>query len=178
MAYLSFGCRCLLLVVFAVAALGKVRGGDRVTAFRRATADLMPAAARRHAGHLAVAVVGAELIVAVLLAVPVTAAAGLAAGLALLAAFTVAVTAALRRGGSAPCHCFGTRAGRLGARHVVRNAILLLVAATGLLSELANPGAPTEPLGLVLAGATAAVLALLVLSFDPLVELFREGITS
>lgn len=175
MAYLVFGCRCLLLVVFTFSALGKLRGAGSFAAFRRATADLVPPA-RTHAAPLAAAVIGAELTIAVLLAAPMIAWVGLGAGFVLLLAFTVTVAAALRRGSTVPCRCFGGSASPLGVRHLVRNAGLVLVAAAGLIVELVRTSgaiqAQTQPLGMVMAATVAVVLAALVLCFDALADLF------
>ncbi|MGH3932360.1 MAG: MauE/DoxX family redox-associated membrane protein [Pseudonocardiaceae bacterium] len=175
MTYLVFGCRCLLLVVFAFSVLGKLRGAGAFAAFRRATAELVPPA-RSHAALLAVAVIGGELTVVVLLGVPVIAWVGLGVSFTLLLAFTLAIAAALRRGSTAPCRCFGGSASPLGVRHLVRNTGLMLVAVAGLVAEVAETSgavsAEIQPLGLVMAAMVAAVLAALVLCFDALTDLF------
>jgi hypothetical protein len=169
LAYLLFGARCLLLVVFAVSAAGKLRGAGAFGAFRRATVTLVPWV-RPVGAAVAAGVVAAESAVVVLLATPATVSVGFAAGLGLLGVFTVAIAAALRRGSTEPCRCFGASASPLGARHLVRNAILLLAAASGFAAGT-MPGA-AEPWGLVFVGATAVVLALLVVWFDVLADLF------
>ncbi|HEX6356411.1 MauE/DoxX family redox-associated membrane protein [Actinophytocola sp.] len=170
MAYLAFGCHCLLVVVFACSAVAKFAGRGSFAAFRLATARLVPAL-RDMATPLAVAVVSAELTATVLLAVPAAAPAGLVLGLALLAAFTVAVAAALRRGETASCNCFGRSTVPLQPRHLVRNALLMAVAVVGLVAGLAGP-AGAEVTGMALAGAAAVVLAVLVLNLDALADLF------
>lgn len=172
MAYLAFGSRCLLLVVFAFSAFGKLSGRAAFTEFRQATVRLLPAA-RGVASGTAVAVIGAELVIVVLLGFPATVRTGLAAALTLLVLFTVAIAAALRRGSTAPCRCFGRSDSPLGARHLVRNLVLLLVAGAGL---TVAPSAAAEPLGLVVAGLAAVVFAVLVLSFDAIADLFSERI--
>ncbi len=134
MEYLVFGCRILLLSVFAISALGKVSGAKAFAAFRQATAQLVPPA-RGIATWLAVAVIIAELTIAALLGISATAPGGLAAALALLVVFTVAITTALGRGSRAPCRCIGRSDKPLGARHLARNAALLIVAGTGLFLE-------------------------------------------
>jgi hypothetical protein len=169
MAYLAFGCHCLLVMVFACSAVAKL-GRDSFAAFRLATARLVPAF-RGMATPLAVAVVCAELAATVLLAVPATAPVGLVLGLALLTAFTVAVAAALRRGETASCNCFGRSTTPLQPRHLVRNALLMTVAVSGLVADLAGQ-AGAEVTGMTLAGAAAVVLAVLVLNFDALADLF------
>lgn len=175
MTYVVFGCRCLLLVVFVFSALGKLRGAGSFTAFRRATAELVPSA-RAYATPLAVAVIGAEVAIVVLLAIPAIAWFGLGVSFALLLTFTVAIGVALRRGSTAPCRCFGGSTSPLGVRHLVRNAGLTLVAVAGLSVEMARTSgaiqAEARPLGLVMAAIAAAVLAALVLCFDALADLF------
>lgn len=167
MAYLVFGCRCLLLVVFVAAAVGKLRA---FPAFRRATRQLgVPE-------QLAVVVIVAEVATAALLAW--RAAAGFAASIGLLAAFTAVIV--LRRNSKVSCRCFGTSA-PLGTRHVVRNAGLLAIAATGLVADLVRTSVPANPLGLVIAATAAATAAALVISFDAIVDLYLgpvEGIAS
>lgn len=175
MACFVFGCRCLLLVVFACSVVGKLRGAGAFAAFRRATAELVPPA-RAHAAPLAVAVIGAESVTVVLLGVPAIPGAGLGAGVGLLLAFTAAIAAGLRRGSTSPCRCFGGPATPLGVRHLVRNTGLVLVAAAGLAGELTSTSGGTPagvpPLGLAMAAGVAVVLAALVLWFDALAELF------
>ncbi len=168
MTYLVFGCRCLLLVVFAGSAIGKL---GSFTAFCRATRELVPAA-RGVATQLAAAVIVGELIVVLLLAVPATAPAGLVTGAGLLVAFTVAIAAALGRGSTTSCNCFGRSASPIGARHLVRNGFLILVAAIGLIADVLGWPAGVESLGLAMTGVVAVVLAVLVLSFDALADLF------
>ncbi|TDV56244.1 MauE/DoxX family redox-associated membrane protein [Actinophytocola oryzae] len=167
MTYVAFGCECLLIVVFAFSAETKLTGRGAFAEFRLATARLVPAF-RGLAGPLSVAVVGVEVTTAVLLAVPATARVGLVLALALLGAFTVAVAAALRRGETASCNCFGRSTTPMGARHLVRNALLLAVAGIGLLGGRGGAEVP----GLALAGASAVVLAVLVLNLDALTDLF------
>ena len=67
----------------------------------------------------------AEIVVAVLVLVPATAAVGLVLALGLLLAFTAAVVIALRAGRRPECHCFGRIGGAdVSARTVVRNLAL------------------------------------------------------
>jgi hypothetical protein len=170
MTYLSFGCQWLLVAVFGWSATTKLVGRGAFTAFRQATARLVPAL-RGHAAAAAVLVVCGELATAVALAIPATAVAGLVSALVLLTAFTVAVASALRRGSTASCNCFGRAAQPLSAHHLVRNAFLLAVAASGLLAA-AGGQAGAAPAGLVLAGAVAVALAALVVNADAIVDLF------
>ncbi|WP_433003598.1 MauE/DoxX family redox-associated membrane protein [Kribbella sp. CA-294648] len=156
--------RILLGVVFAVSLAGKLRGtGDFVEATRR----LVPVRFARWDRPLSAAVAAVELAVIALLVFQPTASFVLAFGL--LAAFTVALAAALRRGETAPCHCFGPGGTPLGRRHLGRNAVLLSIAALGLAFPATSP-----PIAELLPAATIAIAAaLLVIRFDDLVELYQ-----
>ena len=156
--------RILLGVVFAVSLAGKLRGtGDFVEATRR----LVPVRFARWDRPLAAAVAAVELAVIALLVFQPTVSYLLALGL--LAAFTVALAAALRRGETAPCHCFGSGSTPLGRRHLVRNAVLLSIAALGLAFPTTSP-----PSAESLPAATIAIAAaLIVIRFDDLVDLYQ-----
>ncbi|WP_410660435.1 MauE/DoxX family redox-associated membrane protein [Amycolatopsis sp. lyj-112] len=170
MFYVVFGCRCALIVVFAVSAISKSRNRESFAAFRRATVELVPAA-RGHGTPLAAAVVVTELVIVVGLAVPNTATAGLLAAGALFTAFTVAIAAALRRGVTASCRCFGGSAAPLGARQLVRNALLIVLAVLAFVLP-GRDGDGSDPAALGLAAVAGVVVALLVISFDALADLF------
>jgi hypothetical protein len=175
MTYVEFGCRCVLGVVFAVSALSKTWKKGAFAAFRLATAALVPSA-RRYASALSTVVVVAEA--AIVVALVVLGTAGLVAACLLLTAFTVAIAAAVRRGDAASCRCFGATATPVSARHLVRNALLIAVAALGL----AMPGqAGGDPAALGLAAVAGVVVAVLVISFDAVADLFldnHEGVPS
>lgn len=121
-------CRLTLICVLAVAGLAKLRDRRR---FATALGDLtyLPAAARP---ALALLVPAAELIAAVLLALPRTLTAGLAVAVALCAAFSAVAVTTMRRGSSAGCPCFGSRTTvPMGPWHVARNATLTVLALLG-----------------------------------------------
>jgi methylamine utilization protein MauE len=169
MSAVSFGCQCVLLLVFAVSVVSKVRDRASFLAFRAATRALLPPAAAAAARPVAVTVVVVEVSAVVTLAVPATGPVGLLLSAGLLAAFTAAIGAALRRGTTAACRCFGASTTPLGARHLVRNGVLIVLAGVPLLTG-AQPGG--DPVALALAAGVAVVVALLVISFDVLVDLF------
>lgn len=174
MSSVFLGCRCVLLLVFAVSLVSKVRSRQSFLAFRAATTALLPRSAvvRTAAGPVAVAVVGAEAAVVVGLAVPGVVWAGVSLSAGLLASFTAAIAAALRRGTSASCRCFGGST-RLGARHLVRNGVLLVLAGIPLLAGQRAAGDPVaDPVVVVMTIGVAVVAAVLVISFDALVDLF------
>jgi hypothetical protein len=156
--------RLLLGAVFAVSLVGKLRGtGDFIEATRR----LVPVRFARWDRPLSAAVAAIELAVIALLVFQPTVAFLLALGL--LAAFTAGLAAALRRGETAPCHCFGSTGTPLGRRHLVRNAVLLSIAALGLAFPATSP-----PLTESLPAATIAIAAAaLIIRFDDLVDLHQ-----
>jgi uncharacterized membrane protein YphA (DoxX/SURF4 family) len=105
---------------------------------------------------LALAVPGAELVVAAGLVVAPSV--GGVAALVLLAAFTAFLAGQLRRGGTVDCGCFGTaRQDPLTSAVLVRNAVLAAAAAGALV-----PGAGgVPPLAAWIAASTVALLGAL-----------------
>jgi hypothetical protein len=171
--YLSVGCRVLVGLVFAAAALGKARD---VAGFEPSIRRLVPpldALPRAWSRLTARLVIGLELVSAVLLVPPATAPWGFALALALDAAFTVAIGLVLRRGTGAACRCFGSEPRRLGYRHVVRDLMLGTVAALGLFAAVA--GSAGGVAGRLVAAGAGAAGALLNVYFDDIVDLFVPG---
>jgi hypothetical protein len=178
MAYLAFGCRLLVGLVFAVAAVGKLRDVAGLESSVRQLApllDMLPRALSRLAGRVAAwLVAGLELLVAVLLVYPPMVVWGFGLGLGLAAAFTVAIVLAMRRGTEATCRCFGATPRRLGASQVLRDVVLAAVALLGLVAALvAGPGGGVA--GRLVAALAGGAGALLVIFFDDIVELFTSG---
>ena len=137
----------------------------------------------RLVGVTAVAVVAAEVTVLLGLSAavagvldlvpagPVVRFGGLVVAAALLGVLTVGIALALRRGTSAPCACFGASTRPLGGRHLVRNTLLLLVTA----GALGTPAGPVAPAGVLLGVAAGALVAVLLVRLDDLVELFAPA---
>lgn len=129
MAYAALTCRALVGLVFAVSAFGKIRS---VTAYREFASWLaglpVPLAGNR---ALPPALAGAETAIVVLVGAPATAVAGLALAALTLAVLTAGTAIAVRRGARAGCRCFGPSRAPLAGRHVLRNALLLVVAVAG-----------------------------------------------
>ncbi|MEV4166997.1 MauE/DoxX family redox-associated membrane protein [Nonomuraea dietziae] len=165
--YVRIGCACLVALVFAVTAVSKVRDFD---AFRRSLPALVPVP-HRAVRPLAVAVVLLEALVPVLVLVPATTSYGLGLAGLMLVAFTVAIAVALARGQHAPCRCFGASATPLGARHLVRNSLLVIAAALGVLLPDGLPALG----GMALAGVAGAIGAILIVTFDDVVDLFARN---
>jgi hypothetical protein len=170
--YVVDGGRVLLGLVFLCSALGKSRGAAAFRAFCDAVGRLVPALRRRTA-PAAAAVVAAEAAVAVMLAVPAAVVAGFALAAVLLLAFTAVLAAALRRGVSTACHCFGAGGERIAPRHLVRNMVLAAVALAGTAQGLNAPHVGAAPSArLLLTTGVAAVLALVTATLDDLAHLF------
>ena len=160
--------RALLVVVFATAFLGKLRGEDGIAGFADWIAGLrvMP---RPWTVLAARATLTAEAAIVALLLTPWTALPGLVLAALVLAVFAAATLSVHRRGITAQCRCFGAAAAPLGRRHVLRDALL---AATAL-AALAGAGLAAPPIpGLALGAAAGALVALGVVFLDDIASLF------
>jgi hypothetical protein len=159
-------------VTFAYSAATKVAGRAAYADFRGwlGSAAGVPRALTAPA---AAATVALEAVAAGAVLVPALAPAGFAVACVLLAAFSAGVRSMIRRRVAVPCRCFGTGRRPPGPAHLVRNAILLAVAALG--SALTAVGAGPPPLGAdaVLACVAGATAALLLVNMDELVVLHR-----
>jgi hypothetical protein len=153
--YAEIAVRAVLVIVFAVAVVGKVRQPREFVASLRGFGVLPSAAVRPVAAVVAVL----EVATVVLLLVP----AALVAGYAL--------AAGLRRGARPVCRCFGGRGAAVGPVHVGRNAGLVAAAVAGAVMSMVD-GAALEPGPVVLAAATGVVVAAIVVRLDDLVALF------
>lgn len=174
MQYLVIGVRCLLGVVFLVSSISKVAGRNAFPGFVTSLRELWPlrvGPARLVAG----CVIGAEVAIWVLLAVPGQAATATGCALAagLLAVFAVGIATAMQRDVRAPCRCFGTSTSLLGPWHIVRNALLAAAAAGAAAVSGAGPVGPLRPDGVVVAVAGGLLLGGLITVADDLVSLFR-----
>lgn len=149
--------RCVLALVFAIAAAGKLAD---LKGFRRTLVEFGVPAPFAGIGVVALPVV--ELAVAALLVPTATGRAAAGAALVLLLAFCLAVGRVLRRGERPDCGCLGrARASRVGPATLVRNAILGVLAALVLVGGAgAGMGAALDavqrsPLAIGLAAAVA-----------------------
>ncbi|GLY53084.1 MauE/DoxX family redox-associated membrane protein [Lentzea sp. NBRC 102530] len=161
--------RLLLIAVFLAALAGKARSRQGFAEFRDSIAALVPLPAT----VIAVLVLAGEALAVVLLAVPGTLFGyGLAA--VLLAAFCGAVLLAVTARKSVRCRCFGAGGDVLGPKHLVRNGMLLAVAALG--AFVPSPASWEEPLTLLTIAVVllAVVVALHVLFTFGLVARVRE----
>lgn len=176
MAYVTVGAMVLCGLVLLVSSVSKVRGGTDYAEFVASVPAFgIPA---RWARLFAAATVASEVVITALL-LPATvmlvvggnrwlAVVGLVLAAGLFGVLTAAVWRAVARRTGAVCRCFGPAATVLGHRHVVRNALLLLVALLGL----ATPVDSVDPLAAAVAATAGALGAVLVIRFDDLAELF------
>lgn len=175
MIYVEFGCRAVLAMVFLFAAANKLRGRHELAEFNIAVSAFgVPAV---WSWPIAVSIVALELAVAIAVAFDVTAGIGLCMAASLLLCFSVAIASALSRGVSTSCRCFGASTRPLGVRHIVRNAILLLITAAASAKFLLSPPMTSadswNPAFMVLAAFSAVVVALLLIAFEDLAALVQ-----
>lgn len=166
------GCRGLLTGVFLVSLVAKLRGPRAYTEFVEATAALL-AARTRSARPLALITVLVECEVVVSLIVPGLVRVGFVIAAALLGCFSVALAAVVRRGTRTPCRCFGATGTPVGPHHVVRNLLLIAVAATGLLTDLTIDTPGYELAGIAVVAVAVAACVMTIARLDDLVTLLR-----
>lgn len=173
MAYLLVGCQALLLAIFALSVLGKIRSRAAWSAFVRSVRELRLVPVTR-VRAVAVGTVAGEGAVLLLLAVPFTAPAGLILAAMLLGVFTLTIMITIRRGVRAVCRCFGGSSTLpLGTRHVVRNAVLITAVVLATVGIAADTAAP-HPGGVAVAAAAGLIAAVILIFFDEIVELFAS----
>jgi hypothetical protein len=173
---LATGAAVALAVVFAVSATAKARSADRLRAFAAALRPLgfVPERLLRPA-VLAVTAAEAAVVVGLVwapFAAPAVATGAFLLATGLLVALTTGVAVAITRGTGASCACFGAAERPLSRRHLVRNLALLAIAVGGLgLADRLPRGAADLPAA-GLAGLGGALVALLLIRLDDVVDLF------
>jgi Methylamine utilisation protein MauE len=159
MTTIELACRTALCLVMAIAAAGKLRAPGELVAAMRAMA--LPASISTPAGAALVAF--AELsAVAALVLVPV---AGYVIVIGLLVAFTAGLARAIARRTTASCRCFGATAQPIGRAHIVRNVLLLAIAAIGLATR-----GTAEPQWLAV--IPGALVSLAIVAWDEVIYVF------
>jgi hypothetical protein len=175
MPYTVLACRCLLGVVFLVAAFTKLHSRDNFRAFA-SWLDGVPLLPGRHRMTVAVTMAVTEAVIVVAVALPWTSMAGLLLAAATLAVFAAGAFVVGRRQPGVPCSCFGASGTPLTTRHVVRNAALCAVAAAGA-AAAARSGTnlgPADPAGIALSLWAAVTAAMITIFLDDL-AVFRTG---
>jgi hypothetical protein len=167
----SLACRCLLGTVFTVSVVSKVRSHAAWQSLRAWLAD-MPFRPLGLKGMPLALVTAEAAVVALVAAVPL---AGLIAGAVLSLTLAAGLSVVVRSGSREPCHCFGASSEPLSSQHVIRNGLLLALAATGSVCAaitVGHPPGPAESMLAVIAGLTAA---LLIIFFGDIAALFTPG---
>ncbi len=162
---LDAACRGLLLVVFAVAVVGKAASGSRRRSFAASLAGF--GVGPRARDPVAAAVIAGELVTVALLAI--APASGYAAAAAVLIVMTLAIARAIASGAPAVCRCFGGSDSALGLHHVVRNALLVGVSALALVASSSGAGASLADAASWLAALAGAAAGALVTRWDDIV---------
>ncbi len=167
-------------VVFVVSATGKLRNPD---GFRDSLAPLS-IVPRRLVRPMAIALTSAEIVAAVAVCWGVVAAllgrplaqpiglTGLVLSALLLVVLTAGIAIEVRRGSTAGCACFGVTSHRLGTRHLVRNALLVVCVVAGLSTYPMVATQTVRPGGALVALAGGLAVALILIRLDDLVDLF------
>ncbi|GHF35746.1 hypothetical protein GCM10018790_12110 [Kitasatospora xanthocidica] len=171
-AYLLLGCRAVIAVVFAGSALTKFRARRDFASALRVMAVLPP----RLTGAATVGVPVAEAALALLVWVPepVSTWAFAATG-GLIALFSAVLVRLLRQGADVSCSCFGASGVPVSKAHVVRNLVLIAVAAAGLAASTAPGPGGLGPAGVAVVLLVAGFASALIIATDTLVELFSAA---
>ncbi len=174
MGYAILGCRCLLALVFAVAAFTKLRGRSAFGAFvawfgALSTFSALPATVRH---LLAAATVAAEALLVVVVLLPWTSLVALWLATAMLAGYMAGAVVIAHRQPGMPCQCFGASAAPLGTRAIVRNAVLLVIATVGAVA------ATHSGVGLGSAQAAATVLSLVAAATAAMTVIFLDDLVA
>ncbi|SRR6266496_1444630 len=160
MSWPDLAARIVLGLVFAVAVAGKVRTwrgfSDSLGGF-----GWLPG---RLVAPVAVMIMVAEAAIAVLLCLPGHG--GFLVAALLLVVFDIGIAVTLHKGQKVPCRCFGSSGQPLGARHLARNFVLLVIALTGF-----TGGVPVNLVGAVVVAGLSALFAAALIHWDELVFL-------
>ncbi|NUV62308.1 MauE/DoxX family redox-associated membrane protein [Streptomyces sp. CAI-85] len=158
-----------LVSLFGVSAVMKARDLSPLVAHLVLTLPLGGRAART----LAMSTVAAEA--AIVVALFTAPRLGFAASLVLLTGFTVHLARVLTSGTATSCACAGSSDAQVSAIHLIRNAILLAVAAAGLLMAPHSHSGPVA-INLIVA-APAALFGAGMLWLDEMSQFFSPQYT-
>jgi hypothetical protein len=122
-------CRGVIILVFAASVIAKVRNIQSYREFAAWVAILPIPLARVRV--LPFCLIGVEGAIVVLTAIPWSSLAGLGLAGCCLGGMTVGTVVIMRKDANVSCWCFGPSRSPMGARHLVRDGILLAAAADG-----------------------------------------------
>lgn len=155
--YYLLAARCLLATVFAIAAVTKLGSASGFKRFS-ITVQKLTMLPERQAVPAAVGLVVGEALITILITLPLTPRAGFALAMVFLLLFISVVFRAVRGGVFAECRCFGDHSSAMSYPMLVRNVLLLTIAAPGV---VISPGAAAlDPLGVALAVAAGFAVAI------------------
>ena len=162
------------VLVFSLAP--KLRSAAAFRRFSAGVEDLGVVPGRLATAAAAAAVAG-ELVTLALVVVPATAALGLFVAGTIFAVFALVLVRAIVKGAATSCHCFGATKDKVAARHVVRTALLALLAyAAGGLSVATHSSYLAADLPTaIIAVAVAGVVVAAVVYLDELLWLFGNS---
>ncbi|MES9536171.1 MULTISPECIES: MauE/DoxX family redox-associated membrane protein [unclassified Actinomadura] len=175
MLFVSFACRLTLMAVLTLAAVAKLRTPGVFAASLEGLA-FVPARLRR---PLAVLVPAAELLIALLLALPATVTTGFLAAALFCCGLTAVPVLVVARGQKVECACFGAAKAPMDGWHIARNAVLLAAACAGSsVAMTRGGGVPGEAPGIALAAVSAGLLTTLTVFVDDIAALFRSPVAA
>ena len=178
MPYFVAYCAALIGATFAVSAFTKLRSRADFAEFASSLVRLR-LASRRRARALAVVVAAAEALAALLVVPPgLFRTLGLALAVMLLIPLTTVVVRAVVTRQDVACRCFGASEAPLGRAHIVRNAVLLGVAAPGLGGALAGGTATPHWAPLIIAVVAGVVTAVPLMRIEDVLFLLGRSTTS
>jgi uncharacterized membrane protein YphA (DoxX/SURF4 family) len=171
--FLVYAARFCVAAVFVTALFGKIRSRAAIGGFADSLVRLasMP---RQWSMLLTIGVIVVEAVVAVLVAVPLTARFGSALAALVLCGFTGVLLAAARRGATGSCACFGAARGddtdTAPGTAIVRNAILFALAIVGAVSDRPDR---LGGFGLAVAAVLGVVGAALIIGIGDVIALIK-----
>lgn len=174
MHYIIIGSRCLLGLIFAVAAVSKLRSRAAFSAFAETVSGLRVFDDRWVRPVAAAVALGEAFTAALMVAPRPLAATGFALAAVMLTAFAVIIVSGRQRGIRTRCRCFGAATATLGSAHVARNAALAVAASISAFGLVAAPQGSVHPGGFAIAAVAGVALALLTLRLDDLIKLFES----
>jgi Methylamine utilisation protein MauE len=165
MALAALGIRAALVVVLGAAAVSKLRNRAGFHGYVKSLrdSDLVP---NQFLVPVAVGLLVLEASGAVLLIIPSEAQVGLSVAVALMLLLTFGAAAIVITRRSVLCNCFGAGGSLISGRHIVRNAFLGVLAATGLAVSAISHGLPGDGKSALLAIITGALVGACVVAWD------------
>lgn len=173
MTYAVLTCRGLIVLVFTVSVIAKVRGPSEYREFVSWLAALPVPLARNRA--LPPVLLAAEAAIVALTAAPDAAMAGLALAACCLAVMAAGTAVITNRAAHVSCWCFGPSRSPLGTRHLVRDGILLLAAVAGATADGVQAGwSAASPAGIALSLSASLIGTTFLVFIDDLMALFAS----